>query len=195
MTSSRPVFRPVVRTDRLVVRPYEEADAPRVLAILSRLDVIRWLGNPPFVPMPDLDAARRWVEGVHRREREDPLQAWRAVEVAETGVVAGTVLVSRLERIDGGFVGEYELGWHLHPDSGGLGYATEAAAAHAASAFEAGHEELVVGMYPDNLPSLRVAQRLGAQDLGEVDDDPWYGGVSRHLLLRPEHLSPTRPPA
>lgn len=177
-----------VETARLVVRRFVDADAPRVLSILSRLDVIRWLDNPPFVPMADLDQARQWVMKVNRREVDDPLQAWRCLEVRETGVMAGTVLVPRLERIDGGFVGEYELGWHLHPDSTGRGYATEGAAAHARSAFAAGHTSLVIGMYPDNAPSAAVARRLGAEDLGEVSDDPWYGGVSRHFVLRPEHL-------
>lgn len=180
-----------VETPRLAVRRFVDADAPRVLSILSRLDVIRWLDNPPFVPMADLDAARAWVVRVNARETEDPLQAWRALEVRETGVMAGTVLVSRMERIDGGFVGEYELGWHLHPDSAGHGYATEGAAAHARSAFAAGHASLVIGMYPDNAPSAAVARRLGAEDLGEVPDDPWYGGVSRHFTLRPEHLDAT----
>lgn len=178
----------VVRTERLVLRPYAESDAPRVLAIHSRLDVIRWLSNPPFVPMPDLEAARTWVRKAEEREVADPLVAWRAVEVADTGVVAGSVLVAHLTRIDGGFVGEYQIGWHLHPDSGGHGYATEAAAALAHAAFDAGHDELLVDMYPDNLPSLRVAQRLGADDHGEVPDDPWYGGPGRVLALRPEHL-------
>ncbi len=42
-------------------------------------------------------------------------------------------------------------------------------------------------MYPDNAPSLAVARRLGADDLGERED-PWYGGTSRLLLLRPEHV-------
>ena len=46
-----------IDTERLVLRAYAEADAPRVLAIHSRLDVIRWLGNPPYVPMASLEEA------------------------------------------------------------------------------------------------------------------------------------------
>lgn len=182
------MFPDVLETPRLRVRRYVASDAPRVLDTLSRLDVIRWLGNPPFVPMPDLDAARTWVEKVNENESIDPLQATRAVEVGETGEVAGCVLVSRLARLDGGFVGEYELGWHLHPDSAGHGYATEAARALAAAAFAAGHDVLNIAMFPDNHPSLAVAQRLRAEDRGERQD-PWYGGTSRLLVLRAEHLA------
>jgi hypothetical protein len=31
-----------IETERLILRAYTDADAPRVLAIHSRLDVIRW---------------------------------------------------------------------------------------------------------------------------------------------------------
>jgi RimJ/RimL family protein N-acetyltransferase len=107
-----------IETARLLLRPFDHGDAPRVLDILSRIDVIRWLGNPPFVPMPDLDAARAWIDRWH--DREDMPRHWaRAVVVKETGVMAGTVLVAPMERIDGGYVGEHEVGWHLHPDSVG----------------------------------------------------------------------------
>ena len=39
-------------------------------------------------------------------------------------------------------VGEVEVGWHLHPDSWGRGYATEAARAVIAQGFEAGLPEV-----------------------------------------------------
>lgn len=183
------VIQSVVRTERLVLRPFEGRDAERVLAIRSRLDVIRWLDNPPFVLMEDLDEARRWIDQANKREADEPGKVRRAVEVRETGLMVGTVLVDTMERIDGGFVGEHELGWHLHPDSTGHGYATEAARALAVAAFDAGHEVLMIDMYPDNAPSLAVAQRLGALDHGLIADDPWYGGEGRLLELRPEMLS------
>ncbi len=175
---------PRIETDRLLLRPYEPADAERVLDVHSRIEVIRWLDNPPFTPMPDLDAAREWIERANSLEQEDRGRVRRAIEVRDTGLVVGCVLVERLERIDGGFVGEHELGWHLNPDSLGHGYATEAAAGMAAAAFEAGHARLVIGMYPDNAPSAAVARRLGARELGE-QDDPWYGGVSLTFELEP----------
>ncbi|WP_375002548.1 GNAT family N-acetyltransferase [Aeromicrobium sp. CTD01-1L150] len=173
-----------IETERLVLRPYGPSDAERVLDVQSRLEVIRWLDNPPYTPMADLEAARQWIDRVLQREHEDPMQAHRAIEVRDTQVVVGGVLVARLERIDSGFVGEYETGWHLNPDSFGHGYATEAAAAMAQAAFGAGHERLVIDMYPDNAPSAAVARRLGAKELGE-GPDPWYGDTSLMFELLP----------
>lgn len=179
---------PEVTTDRFRLRPFDHGDAADVLAIHSLMDVIRWLDNPPFRVMVDEAEARERIDGYLAEEADDPMAARRAIEEVASGRVVGSVLVSRCSRIEGGFVGEYELGWHLHPDAQGRGYATAAARLLAAQAFVAGHEELVIGMYPDNEPSAAVALRLGADDLG-IGPDPWYGGDGHNFRLRSEHLT------
>lgn len=172
-----------IQTERLILRPYADSDADRVLDIFSRMDVIKWLGNPPYVPMETRDEALLCIARWHGYHDEDPHSCRYAIEVRESGVVAGTVLVARMERIDGGFIGEYEIGWHLHPDSEGHGYATEAAAALLTFSFGKGLEELWCGMFVHNVASAAVARRLGLPeyDLHELgwDEDPWYGGESR----------------
>ena len=166
-----------METDRLVLRPYVADDAPRVLDILGRPEVSRWLGDP--VPMADLGAAREWIDARRRREQADELDVGRAVVVRQTGRVAGTVSVSRCHRRDTGeFVGEYEVGWTLHPDSTGHGYATEAARALLDDVFARGLPEVWCGMWVDNDDSAHVAERLGLPFLG-VQQDPWYDGESR----------------
>ena len=167
----------MLQTERLVLRPYVADDAPRVLDILGRPEVVRWLGNP--VPMADLDEAREWIGSKHRREQADAFDVARAVVVRETGAVVGNVSVARAHRLDTGlFVGEYEAGWWLHPDAAGHGYATEAARALLDDLFARGLPEVWCGMYVDNAASARVAERLGLPFLG-VQQDPWYEGESR----------------
>ena len=166
-----------METERLRLRPYVADDAPRLLDILGRPEVVRWLGNP--VPMADLDAALEWIDSKRRREEADPFDVARAVVVRETGLVAGTVSVSRCHRRDTGeFVGEYEVGWTLHPDSVGHGYATEAARALIDDVLARGLPEVWCGMWVDNDASKHVAERLGLPFLG-VQQDPWYDGESR----------------
>lgn len=168
----------VIETERLRLRPYVEADAPRVLDILSRMDVIRWLGNPPYNPMAGLDDAREWITRKNLRVEEAPFERTPAVEVRSTGVVAGTVMISRMFLPGQDWAGEYEIGWHLHPDSVGHGYATEAAAALLDDAFADGLEHIWAGMFPENELSARVAIKLGLRELG-YGPDPWYGGIGR----------------
>jgi RimJ/RimL family protein N-acetyltransferase len=167
-----------IDTERLVLRPYTDADAPRVLDIHSRLDVIRWLGNPPYVPMATLDEALEWIARHNRQADGAPFECTRAIEVRRTGVVAGSALISRVSVLGQEWAGEYEVGWHLHPDSAGHGYATEAAAAVLDDAFSRGLEHVWCGMFAHNEPSARVALKLGLPELG-FGPDPWYGGRSR----------------
>ncbi|RLV55761.1 N-acetyltransferase [Aeromicrobium phragmitis] len=177
----------LIETERLTLRPFRvdhQPDVEAVYEIHSDLEIVRWLDNPPFVLMADHEEARAWIERRAEIEAEDFRQLQRAIEVKATGETAGSVSIQRLVRQDGGFVGEYEIGWKLRPAATGAGYATEAARALALAAFAIGMDELVIDMYPDNAPSAAVARRLGAEELG-VRDDPWYGGDSLMFRLRP----------
>lgn len=181
----------LVETERLTLRPYTYADAPRVLAIHSRMDVIRWLGDPPYHPMASLDEARTWIDDLAALPEADPRCFGLAVEVRGSGVVAGTVMITPCPNSD---PVDLQMGWHLHPDATGQGYATEAARAMLDWAYAhfssehgdggvPGRPELDVlwcGMFPDNHGSAAIAGRLGLDDLG-VRDDPWYDGDS-HLF-------------
>ena len=172
---------PTLQTDRLVLRPYNDEDAPRVLDIHSRMEVIKWLSNPPFVPMADLDEARAWVARWDDTHTNHPRLGGWAIEVKDTGIVAGTALLAFLPESDE----MIQVGWHLHPDSAGHGYATEAASAVLDHGFSSGIHEIWADMYPDNEPSAKVCLRLGMPDLGVVDD-PWYGEQSRMFKMTRE---------
>jgi RimJ/RimL family protein N-acetyltransferase len=187
-------------TDRLTLRPFDpssQTDLESVLDIHSRMDVIRWLDNPPFTPMTGIAQAREWVDARNAMTDADPLALQWAIVERASGRTVGGVGVQRLSRLQdsastdpgmsSGFVGEYEIGWRLNPDAGGRGYATEAARELARTVFAAGLQKLVIDMYDDNAPSAGVARRLGAEELG-VLDDPWYGGRSLLFELRPEHV-------
>ncbi len=163
-----------LETERLVLRPFVHADAPRVLDIHSRLEVVRWLSDPPYVLMADLDEARRWIDNWGTGE-VGPARCGLAIEVRETGIVAGTVMITTVPNAEHD---ERQIGWHLHPDSFGHGYATEASARLIDEAFAGGLEEIWCDMFPDNLASAKVAERLGLRALGVVPD-PWYEGEGR----------------
>lgn len=178
-----------LETGRLLLRAYDSGDAARVLDIQRRADIIRWLGDPPYVPMADLEEALRWIEKRYEREARDALDMTRAIVVRETGTVAGTVSLARAYRRNGDFVGEYEVGWHLHPDSTGGGYATEAARGLLDHAFARNLPEVWCGMFVDNEASRRVAERLTLPFIG-VGPDPWYEGESRlYRLTRDQWLA------
>jgi RimJ/RimL family protein N-acetyltransferase len=67
----------------------------------------------------------------------------------------------------GGGEGEYEVGWHFHPDSWGQGLATESARGALQWARQTlGLTEVFAVVYAGNDPSMAVCRRLGMEHLG-----------------------------
>jgi RimJ/RimL family protein N-acetyltransferase len=122
--------------------------------------------------MKDLDEARQRIERYQARSQRPPLGYW-AIEVRDTGVVAGSVLLLTLPDAEHG---EVEIGWHLHPDSWGHGYASEAASAVLAHAWSSGLHEVLALTDVENHRSQAVARRIGMDRVGVLEK--WYDGPS-----------------
>lgn len=164
-----------IRTDRLVIRPWVEADAPRLFDMLSRWDVVRWLGTPKV--MESVDEAREKIAKMPG-DLELPLGQW-AMEVAETDVVAGAIMLVPIPK-SGGLA---QVGWYAHPDAVGHGYVTEAAHAALTYGLAQGLTEIRALTHTDNHRSMAVCDRLGMTYLGVTED--WYDDApSSHYLVR-----------
>ncbi|QWF20831.1 GNAT family N-acetyltransferase [Nocardioides sp. LMS-CY] len=169
-----------LETERLVIRPWRHEEAERLLDILSRMEVMKWLGDGEPVLMKDLDEAHARIDRYNTERDQPPLGMW-AVERRSDGVVAGTVLLLTLPNAEHG---EVEIGWHLHPDSWGHGYATEAAAAVLAHGFAAGLPEIIAVSHPTNDASQAVMRRLGMTDHGVIEK--WYADPSAYFSITAE---------
>ncbi len=169
-----------VETERLVIRPWRHEEAGRLLDILSRLEVVKWLGDGEPNLMKDLDEAHARIDRYHLERAAPPLGMW-AIERKSDGVVAGTVLLLTLPNDEHG---EVEIGWHLHPDSWGLGYASEAASAVLAHGFAAGLPEIIAVAHTNNVASIAVMRRIGMTDHGVVEK--WYDDPSACFIITAE---------
>jgi RimJ/RimL family protein N-acetyltransferase len=154
----------LLRTDRLRLRPWttSPADIARLTDLYSREEITRWVGGTPSVPPAELVA--RWAAVTALDGRYG---CW-AIEPGGTSPAAGTVLFKPLPN----GVGEVEVGWHLHPDSWGHGYATEAARAVIQRGFGAGVPEVYAVVRPGNHASMAVCARLGMEPIGRFRR--WY---------------------
>jgi len=103
-------------------------------------------------------------------------------------VPAGAILLKTLPNAEHG---EVEIGWWLHPDSHGRGYATEGAGAVLDHAFAGGLREVWALMHPANMPSQAVMSRLGMTDLGV--HERWYPGESQVMRITAAEWSRGRP--
>ena len=132
--------------------------------LYRRMEVAKWLGAEPK-PMESRDQAQRGIARWAERNAGLDLGGIWAAERKADGVVAGTVLLARLP--DG--EGEYEVGWHFHPDSWGHGLATETARGALDLAWAGGLPEVLAVVLPGNEPSMAVCRRLGMAELGLTD--------------------------
>ncbi len=169
---------PALTTERLVLRDWTTDEVDRAFDLYSRWEVMRWLGADPQ-PLEERDRARAMVERWAAVNAAEPVGGLWAAERRDTGVVTGTVLLVPLPDGDG----EYEVGWHLHPDSWGHGFATEAARGVLDRAWERGLAEVFAVVRPDNDRSTAVCARLGMEDLGTTDR--YYGATLRFFRAIP----------
>ncbi len=171
----------LLRTDRLVLRHWGESDLAAFFDLYSREEVARWLGAHPRRPLATVDEAQerlsRWRE--HEHGLAPPFGLWAVVscaEGAEPVQPVGTLLLLPLSD-DRGPTGLVEVGWHLHPQYQGQGFATEAARAVLTRAGKAGIDQVLAITDLDNVASQRVAERLGMTDEGVTER--WFGLTAR----------------
>lgn len=166
-----------IRSDRLLLRPLTVADADALLAYRSRDDVCRYV---PFEPESRDDIIGRIAGAWARTELTDEGQSLTlGAEVAETGELAGDVMLFWRSRAHGGG----ELGYAFNPGLGGRGYATEAANVMLRLGFEdLGLHRIVARIDERNDPSVRLARRLGMrQEARLVDSELFKGEWSTEL--------------
>jgi RimJ/RimL family protein N-acetyltransferase len=146
---------PTLETARLILRPTATEDLDGWAELMADPEAARYIG------------------GVMSRA-----QAWRAMAtMAGSWTLNGFGMFSLIEKDTGAWVGRIgpwapegwpgtEVGWSLHPRAQGKGYAVEAAVAAMDFAVEGlGWTRLVHCIDPANLPSIKVARKIGSRFL------------------------------
>ena len=149
-----PTF-PVV-TERLRLRPYREDDLHALLAMFGRADVSRYLNWESM----DRDAAAALLERRLKQARIEGEGDGLVLVVAEpkTDRLIGEVMLRLASEVSR----QGEIGWSIHPDAQGRGYATEAAREMLRLGFEnLGLHRIVAECDPRNEASIRVMEKLG----------------------------------
>jgi RimJ/RimL family protein N-acetyltransferase len=172
----------ILETERLVLRDWQDTDLGRVYDTYRRWEVMRWLGNDPKV-MDDVSQAQRFIDTWNERNAVEPDYGLWAIEVKDTGVLAGAGLLKPLPDEDHNGNGEVEMGWHLHPDCWGLGFARESGGALIQRGFDLGLHEVYAVVYPDNQRSFAACRRLGMEELGRTSQ--WYDSELQVFVARP----------
>ena len=159
--TQRMVACPTLETERLVLRPFRDDDLADYFAMMDSPEVRTAMRVPDGAGLPEaFDAMAAWLGQWELRGTGH----W-ALEEKSSGRFVGRAGLHRPERHDWPGV---EVGWTLHPDQWGRGYATEAGAEAVRYGFEQlGEERLFSCIVPDNHRSQAVARRLGFELIEE----------------------------
>ncbi|MBG90077.1 MAG: GNAT family N-acetyltransferase [Verrucomicrobiales bacterium] len=143
----------LLETERLHLRPLEPGDAQALHSVLGDAETMS------FYPEPwSLEIVQRLIEHQSGLYQSNGI-GWFAVLLRDAGELIGDCGISH-QNIDG--VAEFEIGYHIHRDHWGKGYATEAAREIKRYGFEDLYlKKLCSYMAADHLASRRVAENNG----------------------------------
>jgi ribosomal-protein-alanine N-acetyltransferase len=166
-------LRTPIETERLRLRPFRDdgSDLDAMLAVLGDERSMR------YYPAPfDRQGVRGWIERQLERYERDGF-GLLVIEDRATGEVIGDCGPTVQDADGESFV---ELGWHVLRSRQRQGVATEAGAACRDAAFGALDAPFLISLIrPENVPSRRVAEKLGFE--------VWRGTIRAgwgHLLYR-----------
>lgn len=156
-----------VQSNRLLIRPFTADDWPAVHAYTSDPTVMHFLPEE----LMDAEQTRAFInENLGAKAQHHPV----ILKANDELIGHFTFHTWYSDRI-------YEIGWVLHPDYHGQGYATEGAAVLLQHAFEHLNVHRVIATcQPENPASYRVMEKLGMQREGlfrqciERPDGTWW---------------------
>ena len=158
-------------TSRLKLRSARPDDLEAMHAVLSDPRATRWWSTPPH---ESLDQTRVWLDSMIANGPDHP-----DFVIERDGAVIGKAGFWRLP----------EVGYILHPDHWGQGFAGEAVEAAIGHVFATRDiEELTADVDPENAASIRLLERLGFIRTGFAErtwniagewKDSLYYGLSR----------------
>ena len=167
----------VLKTERLILREFEESDWEAVHFYGSDLEVVRYM---PWRPN-SVENTRKLIQRAIAHQRDDPR---REYELAVTlraggGLIGGCGITMTSSQHRGAYIG-----YCFDKRVWGKGYATEAARAIVAFGFEhLGLRRIVATCDTENLASARVMEKIGMTREGRMREDMQIRGRRRDSFL------------
>lgn len=170
-------------TNRLVLRTWHLDDAYAALNVFGHVQVARWL-SPIMSRVPDLPAMQlllqQWI--VEDARAITPAGRWCIQRQKDQRVIGGAILLPLPPGKE-----DLEIGWQLHPDVWGHGYASETTYALAQWAFSQDRDEIFAVVRPDNTRAAATVRRDGMEWVGETSK--YFGLTMQVFRLRTADLN------
>ncbi len=156
-------------TPRLTLCPFEEGDFEAVCAFRGDEQVMRYITAAAETP----DEVRAFLERTKAYAQKQPQTQYRFAVVlsSEERVIGGSGLdITNPEQREG------EIGYHLHRDHWGRGFATEATKELLRFGFEDLHlHRIFADCLAENTASARVMEKAGMRQEAHFRQNKWSG--------------------
>lgn len=150
---------PIIRTDRLILRPFRKEDALDMLRYLSDPEVMKHYGMAPFSTEEEACEEVEWYDSL--LEKGTGIR-W-ALALEEAGPVVGSCGFHQWDRRHN----RAELGYELSREHWGRGFMAEALRAILAYGYgELGLNRVQALVEPDNAASIAMLRKLGFRQEG-----------------------------
>ncbi|WP_405106107.1 GNAT family N-acetyltransferase [Paenibacillus sp. FSL K6-1217] len=170
-------------TDRLIIRNFQETDAPGMLEYLANPRVNCFLSDR-------ISTIEEAIAIASERSQDD---SHLAVTLKENGAIIGDLFCMKEEP------DTYSVGWHFNPAYEGKGYASESARALLRYLFlEQEARRIYAYVEDDNFRSQKLCEKLGMRQEGcfmefisfttNEDGTPKYENTQQFAILKREWL-------
>jgi RimJ/RimL family protein N-acetyltransferase len=164
---------PVIETERLTLRKPRLEDADDVLAFIRDPEVMYWLGGGESDDRAEAVAAiERWLDRWEANGIGPFMVVREGRVIGRTGFLVWDNRTWKTSTYaEAGAHAETEIGWALAQEHWGHGYAAEAARALREWA---DRDRLISLIHPENVRSIRVAEKLGATPTDTIAVEDGY---------------------
>lgn len=172
--SFNPVLTPVLSSERIILRGWQDSDFHPYTTLVSDPVIMRFIGGGTM----SYKEARKEFDGMREQWIDRKIGIFVIADKTSDELLGFTGL------FESPLIDEPELSWSLSAKNHGKGYASEAAVLARNWAYrEHNIGPLMSLVHPDNISSKRVAERLGAS---VESHSTWMGQprlVYRHITL------------
>lgn len=156
----------LIKTERLVIRPYAMEDAPQLYAAMKdgTDHLLRWLPWAEGEPRPLAEKQKLIFDFIEKFETDKDF-VYAIFDKTNTRLLGGTGLHPRVGP------NAIEIGYWVRHGETNKGIATEASYALTKAAFLLDFEQVIIRMKPENEGSARIPQKLKFTE----DNESEYG--------------------
>lgn len=163
----------ILKTARLEIKPFAAEDRERLSSLLTNEDIKKTYMLPDFATSEQLE---KMMDNFARLSHDEG-RFLRGIYDAD-GLVGFVNDVEMVNRYAGGYI---ELGYVIHPDCWGRGYATEMLGAVIGVMSCEGFATVRTGAFSENPASMRVMEKCGMQRIA-LTEEIEYRGQNHHCI-------------